>query len=632
LAYSVNRGTKKELWKPFHVLLVLAILATLVSSLFAAGCSSDVSPPLSPTPEPQKTPEPTSEPTLEPVAPDFSTLTRLLQDAVDDVPLEGAAMLVVKDGEVLYEDYFGTYKADTIVGIASASKWLGAATVMTLVDDGLIDLDDPVSKYLPAFADEDKAGITIRQCLSHTSGLPEDCRCRWVGSMTLQDCCGEIAGLTMEAEPGVKFAYGGTSLQVAGGVAEVASGMSWADLFHEKIVVPCEMDDTSFPYPSFENPAIAGGVYTKIWDYANFLEMLLNKGVYNGKQVLSEASVNEMFKDQTEGCEPIGSRYGLGCWRDLVHDDGTVTQISSPGAQGYTPWIDLNRNMYAVFQIKDKGLNDIIEQIKIEVRNVVPSTLPDPEAITMVQPSEERGPRPPEGPASAAEAKPGELFIEFVSQDPNPSYSDASVNITCRTLPGATCFIQPINPALANGKRTISRWVEEPTQIADNDGLVSWSWHLHRHVATGNGTVEVSAELGDQKVMRDFTWENIRPLGMVSTDNVTPAMGTLPAPEETDDVPIEIISVTPQPAEPGKDPELVFVIRTVPGATGSCTLVLPVTGTTGTRPLTATNDEGVIEWHWNIHRHVAAGEATFDFTLEYDGKKSTKRYLVQFVK
>ena len=148
--------------------------------------------------------------------------TKLIQDAVDDVPLEGAAMLVVKDGEVLYEDYFGTYTADTIVGIASASKWFGAATVMALVDDGLIDLDDPVSKYLPAFSDEDKAEITIRQLLSHTSGLPEDCRCRWVGSMTLQDCCGEIAGLTMEAEPGVKFAYGGTSLQVAGGVAEVA--------------------------------------------------------------------------------------------------------------------------------------------------------------------------------------------------------------------------------------------------------------------------------------------------------------------------------------------------------------------------------------------------------------------------
>ena len=74
------------------------------------------------------------------------------------------------------------------------------------------------------------------------------------------------------------------------------------------------------------------------------------------------------------------------------------------------------------------------------------------------------------------------------------------------------------------------------------------------------------------------------------------------------------------------------MIKTVPGATGSCTLVLPVTGTTGTRPLPDADVEGMIEFRWNIHRHVAAGEATFDFTLEHDGKKSTKRYLVQFVK
>ena len=74
------------------------------------------------------------------------------------------------------------------------------------------------------------------------------------------------------------------------------------------------------------------------------------------------------------------------------------------------------------------------------------------------------------------------------------------------------------------------------------------------------------------------------------------------------------------------------IIKKLTGATGSCTLVLPVTGTTGTRALPDADAEGMIEWHWNIHRHVAAGEATFDFTLEHDGKKSTKRYLVQFVK
>jgi CubicO group peptidase (beta-lactamase class C family) len=583
--------------------MVLSVIIAL--SLLLPGCGGEETPAL--------------------VTYDFTPLTELIQNTVDTVPLDGAAMLVVKDGEVIYEEYFGEYTVDRVVGIASASKWLGAVTVMTLADQGLLSLDDPVSKYLPAFSDPDKADITIRQCLSHTSGLPEDCRSRWVPDITLMECSGEIAGLEMEATPGSVFAYGGTSLQVAGAVAEAASGKPWAEIFRENITEPCDMPDTSFPYPSPENPMIAGGAYTKLWDYAHFLEMLLNEGVYNGRQVLSAETVREIISDQTFGIGP----YGLGCWRGEGFDGETI-RASSPGALGYTPWIDLNRNMYAVFQIRNKGMNDVIEQIQVEVRNIVPSPVAEPEAHYMVEPAEERGPRPPEGPASAAEAKPGELFIEFTSQEPDPSCSDTDVTITCLTLPGATCHIQPINPALASGKRTISRWVEEPTLVADENGVVAWTWHLHRHVATGNGTVEISAELGDQQVMRDFVWRNFRPAGMVSTDNVTVA--TPPPPEETADVPIEIVSVSPQPAEPGNDPQLEVIIKTVPGATGNCTLVLPVTGTTGTRALPQADENGDIVWYWNIHRHVAAGDATFDFTLTFEGKASTKRYVVKFVK
>jgi CubicO group peptidase (beta-lactamase class C family) len=104
---------------------------------------------------------------------DFAAITECLKKAVEDAPLDGACLLVVKDGKTIYEQCFGKYKPDTLVSIASASKWLSAATIMTLVDAGKLSLDDSVSKYLPKFTGT-KGEITIRQLLSHTSGLPGD--------------------------------------------------------------------------------------------------------------------------------------------------------------------------------------------------------------------------------------------------------------------------------------------------------------------------------------------------------------------------------------------------------------------------------------------------------------------------
>lgn len=102
---------------------------------------------------------------------DFSEVTALAQQLVDSNHLDGASLTLIKYGTVIYERYFGAYDANTIVPIASASKWLSVATLMTLVDEGKLDLYDPVSKYLDYFTGE-KGAITIRQLISHTSGLP----------------------------------------------------------------------------------------------------------------------------------------------------------------------------------------------------------------------------------------------------------------------------------------------------------------------------------------------------------------------------------------------------------------------------------------------------------------------------
>ncbi len=103
----------------------------------------------------------------------FTQATTLAQGVVASVPLSGASMILIKDGQTVYERYFGSFSDNRTVLIASSSKWLAGATLMALVDEGALSLDDPVSKYLQYFTGQ-KGTMTLRQMFSHTSGLPTD--------------------------------------------------------------------------------------------------------------------------------------------------------------------------------------------------------------------------------------------------------------------------------------------------------------------------------------------------------------------------------------------------------------------------------------------------------------------------
>src|SRR4051794_18970510 len=101
-----------------------------------------------------------------PFAPaDAAFRTRIREDG-----LPGGVLLVARGGDVVHRFAVGDTNARTVMPIASASKWLTSATLMTLVDEGKLSLDDPVQQYLPAF-DGGKSAITVRELLSHTTGL-----------------------------------------------------------------------------------------------------------------------------------------------------------------------------------------------------------------------------------------------------------------------------------------------------------------------------------------------------------------------------------------------------------------------------------------------------------------------------
>ena len=351
--------------------------------LILTSCSPSPSSNNSPAQSPPTTLVATPEPSY-----DFTTVDQLLHRIAPKHG--GCALVLIKDGRVIYRNFFGRHPPDKVVPIASASKWLSGALIMSLVDEGKISLDDKISKYLPEFDDE-KSNITIRQLFSHTSGLPPETRCRNDKRTTLERCASEIATLPLAATPGEEFFYGGVSMHVGGRIAEVVSGKSWNDLFIERIATPVGMIQTDFfAYGPTSNPRPAGDARSSADEYARFLQMLIQQGNFNGRQILSPASVVEMHKDQTGGARieytiyenhraldpnlPL-ARYGIGMWREKFDtNSGQLQEVSSHGYFGFSPWIDVERNLAGVLSVQSRFsrvMPDYLE-LKREIRRIVP--------------------------------------------------------------------------------------------------------------------------------------------------------------------------------------------------------------------------------------------------------------------
>ena len=296
----------------------------------------------------------------------FNPVFRTVQGWIDRGYYPGAALLVAQGDRVLCERYFGSYRPDTVVYIASAGKWLAAATIAAAVDDGKLSWDDPASKWLPELTGA-KGRATLRQLLAHTAGYPDyqpADRPR-DSYQTLAVSVAHIVPLPAEAEPGARFHYGGLAMQVAGRLAELATSRDWETLFQEKIARPLGMTGTHFtPVDTGEGhaPMLGGGARSTLRDYASFLEMIAHDGVFRGRRVLSIAAIREMQADQVRGawvepgCEFVerarGAKhngiYGLGEWREQLDAHGEAVLISSPSWAGAYPWIDKTCGVWGV--------------------------------------------------------------------------------------------------------------------------------------------------------------------------------------------------------------------------------------------------------------------------------------------
>lgn len=331
----------------------------------------------------------------------FNKLDNWLADNVSE--MGGRAILMVyKDGKIVYshaenelssrqkrlgkfiakrkgkEPNLEDYTPATRQSIASCSKWLSAALVMTFVDEGKLKLTDTVGKWLPVLSQNGKGNITISQCLSHTTGIksPElkESLSEMRNANSMDDAIAQIAEMPMEEQPGTVFHYSNAGLQIAGAVIEKISGKSFETLFAERIAKPLTMKNTDFGKGKVALPA--GGAKATSEDYMNFLVMILNKGTFNGKRILSKKSIAEMqvnriTKDVKIAYSPAeagGLGYGYGEWvMETSSTNNLTTAVTSPGLFGSFPVVD-NKRGYAAFlmtfYLKNKGRNERYKELK----------------------------------------------------------------------------------------------------------------------------------------------------------------------------------------------------------------------------------------------------------------------------
>jgi CubicO group peptidase (beta-lactamase class C family) len=320
---------------------------------------------------------------------DFTPVTAEMQSFVQAYTLDGASLRVNKAGNVVYRRAFGQYTLGTQVRIASASKWLSALTLARLVEKGQMRWTDTVGQYFPNI-EPAKRAITLEQLFSHTSGLPGgDDSCMSNPLYTLASCANRILQQsTMIGEPGKVFSYGGNSMQVAGRMAELATGRSWDDLFIDEMVVPLGLTATDFAtsstapgYVRNSNPRIAGGVRSTLEDYGKVVDMVLANGCLDNtlllqclpsRRFLARATIDAMARDRTVGTVDVsrpptstGHGYGLGQWIDPT----SPLIVSSPGAFGFTPWVDRVNGIAGVFLVDDLNTR-VVEDIS-DIRALV---------------------------------------------------------------------------------------------------------------------------------------------------------------------------------------------------------------------------------------------------------------------
>lgn len=334
-------------------------------------------------------------------------VTAALQPYLDSYKLAGViAVIADRSGNVRYRNLLGYADVEAkrpisegnVFWIASMSKMFVGASIMMLVDEGKVSLDDPVTKFIPQLkkwmvvAEKDEnhvllkplvRPVTIRHVLSHTSGL--------TGSSELQQVTGAdstplkaraLSSVTgpLRWQPGDKYAYGNQGMNIAARIVEIASGMSYEDFLQKRFFDPLGMKDTTFwpneaqvarlagAYgPNKEKngyargglgyltkplsdrvhrfPEAGGGLFSTTHDIFRYGLMLANDGELDGRRYLSHAAMEELRKEQA-GSTKVNYSLGYHLRNGMFGHDG---------AYGTDLSVDPKTGMVAIFMVQCSG-------------------------------------------------------------------------------------------------------------------------------------------------------------------------------------------------------------------------------------------------------------------------------------
>lgn len=320
---------------------------------------------------------------------DFSPVDDLVSTAISEKVFPGSAIMIWKDGNILYEQSYGNYTYDlnsekvnseTIYDIASLTKVVATTTAaMICLDRKLFSLDDRVIRFIPEFAFNKKENVTIRNLLLHNSGLPAWKKFYGRG-LEESGVLAEIYNSKLEFETGTKMVYSDLGIITLGKIIEKISGLSLEEFCKKEFFLPLQMNRTFFnPDDSVkqycapteddnywrnklicgevhdETAAMLGGIsghaglFSTVSDLGKFMSMIMNKGIYINKKIINQETVELFTKKQS----PQSSR-GLG-WDTKSEKSSSAGELfgsKSFGHTGFTGtsiWADPERNLFVVF-------------------------------------------------------------------------------------------------------------------------------------------------------------------------------------------------------------------------------------------------------------------------------------------
>lgn len=299
-----------------------------------------------------------------------------IAEAMANKEMPGAVVLVARDGKIVKQKAYGyalryadldftevenpvKMESDTIFDLASISKLFTTTAAMQLYEEGKFELDDPVAEHIPAFAENGKEDVTIRQLMTHTSGFTA-----WIPLYNMTDNREEAIDIVLtyplKNEPGTHYEYSDLNLITLGALVEKWSGQRLDEYVAENITEPLGMTDTMYNPPASLIDRIAAtayvpgrgmvrgvvhdgnalvldgvaghaGVFSTANDMAVFGQMMLNKGIYQGIRILNKETVDLITKNHIP--EFPGDDHGLG-WE--LNQDWFMSGLAEPTTMGHT--------------------------------------------------------------------------------------------------------------------------------------------------------------------------------------------------------------------------------------------------------------------------------------------------------